>query len=87
MVLAEDFTMSRTDEVNRLTENVYKVRRLIRTAVQSLAAHMVVGFGEVMRSPPSKDCCVLVHMHLNLCICIFKLHYNNNPGAQLHVEL
>lgn len=25
MVLAEDFTMSRTDEVNRLTENVYKV--------------------------------------------------------------
>ncbi|TNM96791.1 hypothetical protein fugu_014947 [Takifugu bimaculatus] len=24
MVLAEDFTMSRTDEVNRLTENVYK---------------------------------------------------------------
>lgn len=26
MVLAEDFTMSRTDEVHRLTENVYKVR-------------------------------------------------------------
>lgn len=25
MVLAEEFTMSRTDEVNRLTENVYKV--------------------------------------------------------------
>lgn len=29
MVLAEDSTMSRTDEVNRLTENVYKVRGLV----------------------------------------------------------
>lgn len=40
MVLAEDFTMSRTDEVNRLTENVYKVRRLLQTPGESFEASL-----------------------------------------------
>lgn len=39
MVLAEDSTMSRTDEVNRMTENVYKVRTTI-TPEESFAASL-----------------------------------------------
>lgn len=39
MVLAEDSTMSRTDEVNRLTENVYKVRTNL-TPEESFAASL-----------------------------------------------
>lgn len=45
MVLAEEFTMSRTDEVNRLTENVYKVRAQLRRKVSEI--HMTVGFAAV----------------------------------------
>lgn len=45
MVLAEEFTMSRTDEVNRLTENVYKVRAQLRRKVSQI--HMTGGFAAV----------------------------------------
>lgn len=45
MVLAEDSTMSRTDEVNRLTENVYKVRRLEQLRGKVSGLHLTEGFG------------------------------------------
>lgn len=74
MVLAEDCTMSRTDEVHRVTENVYKVRCCFMNKVCALllpVKHLSL-FAQYVAYIPSNQFGML-SSHLVKCLTTWQL--------------